>query len=180
MNDIIIQAIGFVAVLFFIISYQLRSNRALFLCQLSGCLIFCFQMCLLGAYSGAVGLVVNILRNLLLLKVDDWAWVKSKVTLSLVLGLLLAVTAFTWAGPISLLPLLSVGITTIGYWTNNAQKIRLSQLFGSPCTLLYDALVGTWGGVLSESIALVSILVSTARFGWKGLAENMAESAETA
>jgi len=134
-----------------------------------GCIIFCGQMCLLGAFTGAIGLVVNILRNMLLLKINDWKWVKSKVTMAVILALLIAMTVYTWAGWISTLPLLSVGITTIGYWTNNAQKIRLSQLFGSPCTLIYDILIRSWGGAMSEAITLVSIVVSIYRFGWKSL-----------
>ncbi|MDO4869156.1 MAG: YgjV family protein [Bacillota bacterium] len=88
--------------------------------------------------------------------------------------MLVIVTGVTWAGWISLLPLASVGVTTIGYWTNNAQKIRFSQLCGSPCTLVYDALIHTWGGVLSESITLVSIIVSIFRFGWKELGSESA------
>ena len=87
MSAILIQAMGFIAVIFFIISYQIRSNRALFLCQLIGCLIICIQM----------------------------------------------------------------------------------LLFGSPCTLLYDILVHTWGGALSEAITLASIIISIFRFGWKNL-----------
>ena len=170
MNEMIIQAIGFVGVAFFIASYQMRSNRALFLFQLIGCLVFTAQFLIIGAYTGALSLMINVLRNVLLLKINDWKWVKSKITLSVILCLLVAVTAYTWAGWLSILPLLSVGVTSIGYWTNNARTIRVSQMFGSPCTLLYDALIHSWGGVLNESIALVSILVSIYRFGWKGLA----------
>ena len=117
-------------------------------------------------------LLINILRNLLLLKINDWQWVKSKLTLSAILVLLLAMTVYTWAGWISLLPLASVGITTIGYWTNNAQKIRLSQLFGSPCTLIYDIIIRSWGGAMSEAITLVSIIVSIYRFGWSNMGKD--------
>ena len=135
MNDLLIQAIGFIAVVFFIVSYQVRSNRHLFLYQLVGCLIFTAQLLILGAYTGAFSLMINILRNLLLLKINDWKWVKSKITLSVILSILVVSTVYTWAGWKSMLPLLSVGISSIGYWTNNAQKIRLSQLFATPCTL---------------------------------------------
>ena len=83
--------------------------------------------------------------------------------------LLGVMTAYTWAGWKSLLPFISVAVTTVGYWTNNAQKIRLSQLIGSPCTLAYDLIVRTWGGALSEAIAIVSILFSIYRFGWRNL-----------
>jgi hypothetical protein len=172
MNEMIIQAIGFIGVLFFVISYQQISNHKLFFCQLMGCLVFCFQFFILGAYTGALGLLVNITRNVLLLKVNDWPWVRSKVTLSAIIGLLIFITAWTWDGWISLLPFASVGITSIGYWTNNAQEIRLSQLIGSPCTLLYDAMINSWGGMISEAVALVSILVSIRRFGWKEMANN--------
>jgi len=174
MSEIIIQAIGFIGVAFFIASYQMRSNRALFLFQMIGCLIFMAQFLILGAYTGALSLMINVLRNLLLLRIADWKWVKSKVTLSMILLMLIAVTIYTWAGWLSLLPMLSVGITSIGYWTNNARKIRISQMFGSPCTLLYDALICSWGGVLNETIALVSIVVSIYRFGWRNLAKTEA------
>ena len=123
----------------------------------------------MGAYTGAIGLIINIVRNLLLLKADSWKWAKSKATMSVIILLLGVMTAYTWAGWKSLLPFISVAVTTVGYWTNNAQKIRLSQLIGSPCTLAYDLIVRTWGGALSEAIAIVSILFSIYRFGWRNL-----------
>lgn len=167
MSELAIQMIGFVGVAFFIASYQIKSNKALFLCQMMGCIVFCIQFFIMGAYTGAVSLIINIIRNILLLKIKDWRWVGRKATMLVILAMLLAMTVSTWGGAISLLPLISVAATTIGYWTNNAQKIRLSQFIGSPCTLLYDVLIRSWGGVLSESITLISIIVSVIRFGWK-------------
>lgn len=169
MNEYIIQGIGFLGVALFIISYQIRSNRALFLCQLMGCIVFCVQFFLMGAYTGAISLIINIARNLILLKSNDWKWAKSQVTLAVIIALLLIMTIYTWAGWISVLPFASVAVTSIGYWTQNAQKIRLSQLFGSPCTLLYDILVHSWGGAVNEAIAILSIIISIIRFGWGNL-----------
>ena len=63
-------------------------------------------------------------------------------------------------------------VQLIGYWTNNAQKIRMSQMIGSPTVLVYDFLIRSWGGVLNESIVIISILVSIVRFGWKNMGEN--------
>lgn len=171
MNEYVIQGIGFLGVALFIISYQIRSNRVLFLFQLMGCVVFCIQFFLMGAYTGAISLIVNIARNLLLLKSNEWKWAKSHVTLIVILGLLLVMTIYTWAGWISVLPFASAAVTSIGYWTQNAQKIRLSQMFGSPCTLLYDILVHSWGGAVSEAIAILSIIVSIIRFGWGNLGE---------
>lgn len=52
MSHLFIQMIGFAGVLFFLASYQVRSNRLLFALQTLGCLTFCLQFALLGAYSG--------------------------------------------------------------------------------------------------------------------------------
>ena len=164
MNTIIVQGLGFVGVALFILSYQIKSNRALFFCQMLGCAVFCVQFFLLGAYTGAISLIVNIVRNILLLKAGEWKWARSKAVLCAILLFLTVMTAFTWDGWKSLLPWFSFSVTTIGYWTQNAQKIRISQMLGAP-------LIHSWGGAVSEGITLLSILVSIYRFGWKNLAQ---------
>lgn len=171
MNGYIVQAIGFFGVALFIISYQIRSSRTLFVCQLLGCIVFCIQFFIMGAYTGALSLVINIARNILLLQADAWKWAKSKWTLLSIVLLMLLLTICTWAGWISLLPFAAVAVTSIGYWSHNARKIRLSQLFGSPCTLIYDLIIRSWGGVMCESFTIVSIIVSIYRFGWKALGQ---------
>lgn len=171
MSETGIQAVGFLGMALFILSYQLRSNRALFLCQLMGCTVFFVQFLLLGAYTGAISLLVNIARNLFLLKAGDWKWVRGWAVPAALLLVLTGMTAYTWAGWISLLPFAAAAVTTLGYWTDNARIIRGSQLFGSPCTLVYDLLVHAWGGAVNEGIAVISILISIRRFGWKRLGE---------
>ena len=111
------------------------------------------------------------MRNVLLLRANVWKWAGSRAALYGILLFLTGTTAVTWAGWISLLPFVSVAVTTVGYWTRNAQKIRLSQLIGSPCTLTYDVLIRSWGGALSEGIVIASILISIWRFGWRNLAD---------
>jgi len=173
MNSVFIQAIGFVAVLFFIFSYQIRSNKMLFLMQLIGTAMFCCQFLLLGATSGAMNLVGIIVRNGLLMKYRDWKWVRSKWTVVIFLIFFTAAFVMTWQGPISLLPFAAVVGTTIAYWTDNAQKIRLGNLVcGSPCWLCYDAIIGSWAGVLNEAITLGSILISIWRYGWKAMGKS--------
>ena len=135
MSELAVQAIGFVGVAFFIISYQIKSNKALFLCQMIGCIIFCVQFFIMGAYTGAVSLIINIIRNLLLVKRKDWKWVDRRSTMLVILALLTLMTIYTWDGIISLLPFIMVAVTTIGYWSNNAQKIRLSQFIGCSCMM---------------------------------------------
>ena len=60
-NECFVQGIGFIGAALFIVSYQIKSNRALFLCQMLGCIVFCIQFFIMGAYTGAISLIVNII-----------------------------------------------------------------------------------------------------------------------
>lgn len=173
MQEILIQGIGFVGVIFYIVSYQVKSNKGLYVYQLLGSLSFMIQFVLLGGITGCFGLMITILRNFLLARIDKWTWVKGKPVALGIMALSTLVTVCTWSGWLNLLPWLAVVGSTIGYWTNNARSIRLSNLVcASPCWLIYDVLLGSIGGVINESITLCSILVSIYRYGWKALGEN--------
>ncbi|MCD8116098.1 MAG: YgjV family protein [Oscillospiraceae bacterium] len=168
-----IQALGFIGVLFFLISYQVRSNRRLFLLQTLGCLTFCIQFALLGALSGCLSLLINIARNTMLIGYERFKLVRWKGWVVVFSVLCIVSTIYTWNGLISLLPLLGTIITTAACWTNNAKNIRIANLCSnSPCMLLYDIFVHSWGGALNEIITIASIIISIRRFGLDSLNEN--------
>ena len=165
-----IQAIGFVGTAVFILSYQIKSNRRLFLLQLIGTALFCVQFFLLDAKSGCFSLAANMVRNAMLMKYSDWKWVRWKGWPFVFGGVFAVILYGTWNGPISLLAFAASLACTFGYWSNNARMIRLANLVcACPCWLTYDIIVGSWGGVLNESVTLLSILISIIRFGWAGL-----------
>lgn len=181
MTPIITQTIGFVAVAAFILSYQIKSNRWLFLLQLIGSALFCLQFFLLDAFSGCLSLAVNILRNALMMKYNDWKWVQWKGCPIIIAVLFTIILFFTWNGPVSLLAFVASVSSTFVYWTNSPRNIRLVNLTcASPCWLIYDIIVHSWGGLLSESITLISILVSIIRFGWKGLEDDSSKQNSSA
>ena len=169
-HGVVIQAIGFLGVLFFCISYQVKTNKRLFILQTLGCLTFSVQFALLGAFGGCISLLINITRNIMLTRYNEYKAIQWRGWVVIFSILVFSSAAFTWDGWISILPVVATVAGTIGYWTNNAKKIRLATLtVNSPCMLLYDILVMSWGGVLNESIAIISIVISVVRFGWKAL-----------
>lgn len=168
--DIFVQVIGFVGVLFFVFSYQMRSNKLLFGMQTLGCATFCLQFALLGAYSGCLSLVINITRNAMLTKYNESALVRWKGWVFIFSALCAVIAFMTWNGPISLLPLIGSISGTAASWTNNARTIRMTNLtLNSPTMLAYDVLVRSWGGALNEVMTIAAIVVSIVRFGWKAL-----------
>lgn len=162
------QSFGIISTAFFLLSYQLKSNRSLYLTQAAGCATFALQYLLLGAYSGCLSQVFVIIRNLMLSKYNQWAWVRFKGWVPVFISISLIITYFTWNGPISLIPLLVMIAGTIGMWTNNAGLIRLVGLtFISPPWIVYDSLIGAYSAIINEVLVMVFVLTSIARFGWR-------------
>ena len=80
---------------------------------------------------------------------------------------------FTWAGWISLLPVVANIAATIGGYTHNPRKIRLTaMLVNSPLWIVYDIIVGSWAGILDEVVTELSVIISIIRYGWKNLDRN--------
>lgn len=76
----------------------------------------------------------------------------------------------TWCGWISLLPVIANIASTIGGYTKNPQKVRIAGIFiNSPLWIVYNAIVGSWAGILDEIISELSMVISIVRFGWKDL-----------
>lgn len=74
MTQMAIRLVGFAGSAAFIASYQIQSNRLLFLFQLIGSALFCFQFLLLGVPGSRLSRAVIILRNAMLMKYSDWNW----------------------------------------------------------------------------------------------------------
>lgn len=168
MTFAITQGFGIISTVFFLLSYQVRSNKGLYLLQAAGCGTFALQYLMLGAYSGCFSQVFVIVRNLMLSKYNQWAWVRSKVWVPVFILIALIITGLTWSGPLSLIPLLVMVSGTVGLWTNNAGLIRLVGLVCiSPPWIIYDALSGAYSAIINEVLVMVFVLSSIARFGWK-------------
>ncbi len=172
-NAMIAQVIGLVGVILFMLSFQIKSNKKLFLVQVMANLMFATQFILLGAYAGCVNLIICIARNLLFMNRDKWKFIEHPATLAVFIVLFAINTAFNWKAWYDLLSFAAAASATVAFWTGNPRKIRTYNLFiASPCWIVYDICVGSWAGVLNEVIGITSISISIFRFGWKALGDN--------
>ena len=170
MIRIIANLFGVLSTLCFIISFQIRSNRALYVIQAIANVFYGLQFYLLGATGGLFNMGLQIARNLLLLKIEDWKWLQWKGCAFVFCIPSLIYMIVNWHGPIDILPFIAFAVGTLAYWTNSAKMFRLSEIVCvSPAWLLYDFLEGAYGGMLTELVILGSVFVSIFRFGWKGL-----------
>ena len=169
---IIANGFGVLSTLCFILSFQVKSNKGLYIIQSVANVFYGIQFYLLGAVGGLFNMGMQIVRNLLLCKKEEWTWLQHPAMAPLLCLPSLIYMIATWTGPMDLLPFLAMTVGTFGYWTNSAKKLRIAELACvSPVWMSYDLIEGAYGGVLNELVILAAIVFSIIRFGWKGLDE---------
>lgn len=167
---ILSQILGIAGTVLYFLSYQYRDNRKLYTMQFFSYFMYTTHFIMLGALTGGLSYVLNLVRSLFL--ASKWRFAHSKKMCIFLCSMQILVLITTWAGWISLLPVLANIATTIGGYTHNAQKIRISGMFiNSPLWIIYDLIIGSWAGVADELISIVSGIISIKRFGWKELNE---------
>lgn len=167
-REILMQVIGFTGTILFFLSFQCKSNKALFRVQFLSYLFYTIHFLLLGAVTGGISYIINTLRSFCLGSKSDF--LKGRWMCCIICALQLATLFFTWAGWISVLPIAANMAATLGGYTYNARKIRIvGMLVNSPLWIVYNVAVGSWAGVADELISEVSMIVSILRYGWKTL-----------
>ncbi len=167
-KELIIQAIGFLGTVLFFLSYQFRDNRSLFRVQLLSYLCYTVHLLCLGALTGGISYLINLLRSCCLS--SNSSFLRSRKMCALLCFAQLCALATTWDGALSILPVAANIASTLGGYTHNPRKIRLAgMLINSPLWIVYDLAVGSWAGVLDELVSEVSMLLSILRYGWKNL-----------
>ena len=163
------QIIGWIGTIVNTISFQAKNTIHMILMQASAGIIFGIHYILLGApTAGLTQFIFSANIILLSFNTDDWKnWKGWKWVIS---GVVLAIFAFTWSGPIGLIPCGCSIIATFVNWSRNGKTIRLWRLIVlSPLWIFYDILVHSWPGIVLELIAMSSALISIFRYGLKNL-----------
>lgn len=168
MENIWIQLIGVAGTVFYFLSFQCKKNRNIFRVQFLSYLCYTVHLLFLGAWTGGISYVLNLVRSFCLGSKNEF--LKSKTMCWILCGLQVVAMVVTWSGWISILPVAANIAATIGGYTHDGRKIRIAGLFiNSPLWIIYDILIGSWAGILDEAVSDISMIVSIVRFGWNNL-----------
>lgn len=168
MNHFLAQAIGFIAMIFCIGSYQLKSSRMLILCKGVGDTVYVAHYLMLGAYSGCATLVVCAFNDFVCgFRGNRWAeWRGWKWLFS---ALLIFACLIAWRKSFRLIPcscaLISILVVIWSSWSGSPRVIRLCKLLiTGPTWLTYCLFVQSYSGILCEVIGMISAAVSLYRY----------------
>lgn len=168
MNNYVIQIICIAGTVLYFLSYQCNNNRSIFRIQFFSYFCYTTHLILLGAITGGISYILNMIRSLCLGSKNNF--LKSLAMCVVLCVLQLMAMVVTWSGWISVLPVAANIAATIGGYTNDGRKIRITGMFiNAPLWIIYDIIVGSWAGVLDEAISAFSMVLSIVRYGWNNL-----------
>ena len=162
MYNFIAQGVGLMGAAVIILSYQCKKNQLLFLMQGLGGLLFAVNFLMLGATTAAFLNLVNLFRGAML------AWGNRFKSHWFAAGLIAdytVVTVFTFESWVSVLILVAQIVSTLTMWSRRGKWIRIGQLaLVSPAWLINNIVCFSVGGIITESISILSVIVSLIRY----------------
>lgn len=152
------QILGYVGILMATLIYLQKTHKRLVFMKFASDLFWLMHYFLIGAYTGGFICIISICRSLVFMN-DDKKWAKSKLWLVLFLTLGVCSTAYTWAGPKSLLALGASISAIISYWQPSP---RVSRILAFPISIFmgsYGALNGSIPVVANETLSIISSIL---------------------
>lgn len=162
-TEIMGQIMGLIAVVLGFLSFQMRTQKQLLAVQIITTIAFSIHYFLIGAASGAMMNLLGIARNLAYYYKEKplFSGKKCPIFFTVLMGI---VGLTSWQGYYSIFVVVGLMINTACLSLSDPQKIRASILVSSPLVLIYDAFVHSIGGMVYESIVIVSSVIGIVRY----------------
>jgi inner membrane protein len=159
------QAIGAIAVIISLFVFQTNQRRTMLkLCMVSG-ILYAIHFFLLSAPTGAIMNLIGIGRAYTYGGITPN---RRHISVLIVFSVLaIAGGIITWQGPLSLLPIGGFICNGIAYWHTEPKQIRRWALTASPLWFTYNAVSGSYPGMLIEVVMLCSNLLGEYRYDFR-------------
>lgn len=164
MNQFIIQGIGYLALLFVILSFQKNKRVTILLIMLVGLLLFVVHYSLLHAWTGAVMNLIEAGVVFVSYKKETQEWAKKKIWLYVFILAYIVSGALTMKSYVDFLPVIAQTFGAVAVWQTNSRAIRFLMLAPRPLWFTYNFMVGSYAGMTAEILILASVLIGIVRF----------------
>ena len=168
MPPIIPQIIGIIAVILFVLSYQLKKRRGIILCNVVSRCLYILQYVLLGAFSGAILDVLGVIASMIAEKKDK-PFIKKHlraviIAIDAVMVIAGVIICIINKSLLDLLPIAGVLLHTSAFWISDERKIRLVSLTGSPFWFVYNFTSRAYGSAAGDLFTMVSIVIAMIKY----------------
>lgn len=160
MNNIIFiiaQIIGFVAFLISLSAYHKNKKEKILSNMLLSNILDLTHYLLLSAYSGCITKILAICRNLFVMFKEKNKILSSNIFMYMFVVIYIIAAIYTYTNILSILPLVAAIIYTVAIWNGNETTLKKAALVGYFLWLIYNALVFSISGVLSNLVSIISL-----------------------
>lgn len=156
------QILVVIADIFYVISMFAKNKKNLLLYLILSDLLFGAHYFLLKAFTGGYILLVDIAFLILTYIFNQKKNNKAIIitgSISAVLSIIIGV--FTWAGAISLLPLIGMTIYFVGFCVDKLVVNKISCSVRNLCNVIYMLILASYVGASLEIVLMVSAIVGS-------------------
>ena len=156
--NIIAQLLGIGAMVSLFLVYQQKERKKLIAAKLSADVFWVAHYFLLGGYGG---MIPNfIFRELIFINRRKKKWAGSVVWPILFIIINWTLGVMTFKSLYNVLPITASTFVTVSLWIENPRLTKIISIPVSLAFLVYDIFVGSYIGIVNESLAIISIIIS--------------------
>jgi len=167
-NQVNIQGIGYLALLFVIFSFQKNKRVTILSFMLCGLVLFVVHYFLLRAWTGALMNFIESGMVYVSYQKETKIWAKQKFWPYIFILLFIVAGLITSRTLVGVFPVLAQILGTIAIWQKNPRTIRFIMLTPRPLWFLYNFVVGSYAGMTTEVFIFLSVVTGIVRFDFLG------------
>lgn len=175
MSQILIQGVGYLALLCVILSFQKNSRVKILLVMMMGLVLFVFHYALLGAWIGSLMNLIEAAMVFVAYKKETDRWAQHRLWVYIFIALFVAAGALTAKSVVDTLPVIAQIFGTIAVWQTSPRSIRFIMLAPRPLWFIYNLTVGSYAGMTAEVFILLSVFIGIVRFDILGKPEKVSK-----
>ena len=164
---ILVQILGILTLIIFVISLQQRKKETFLLLQTGGTLLFILQYILTGRVTGAVIFIIVAIRGIVFYYYKKKNLKPSTAILIVFQIILMVATYFTWQNILSIMPLIATVAKTWGTWQDDMKWIRKTSVISQSSMIIYNLTASMYTGALTEVCNLTSTLIAIWRYDFR-------------
>ena len=157
--NVLYNAAGVIAIILVVIAFQCKIRERVILFHLLSSVCWMTYYFLQGEFTAAAMNVVIVIRELVFMQREKHAWAHSIFWLFFFLALLITLTALTFSTWKDIFPLLGTTLSTIAFFVINVKLLKALCAGNSCFWLTNNLLKGTYLGAVSDTLAIISILI---------------------
>lgn len=140
----------------FVISMQKHNKKLILRWQAFSFTFYTMQYFLLGAYSGMLSYLINMIRSVVFFIFEvKRSYVKYLVASFIIISIVLGIA--TYKGVFDIIPIINSVLSILNISQKNVKNIKLGQIMISSLWIVYDIRVYSYIAFISEIIVIISV-----------------------